>query len=309
MPLRHGNLTSLAKDLSKSCIIESLCKQVLEQILKALDYLAFNQLCHRDVKPDNILYIDRGEWTYHFQLADFGFANHHRLATTMCGTAYFQAPELYPQYGNFPQSPKMDVWSLFASIIAVIPGFNFPPPNAKDYDDVLQAVRATVPKLSALRAMARENPMYQATAAQILVDRFGGQGLTTPREKVPPIEEPPQVDVSSQVLDNRQQGGTAPAQVPRVPAPTRLIVYQEPKRRRRQPALARQAAGPGALPSRKPPPYRARSPEQQEEPPPPFPQPIPAHRDGVVKRRGESARPGKGKESEKEFPVPGRFPD
>ncbi|KAM4065197.1 kinase [Hirsutella rhossiliensis] len=115
MPLRDGSLTSLAKSLSLSTESESLSLVVLEQMLAALDYLANENLIHRDVKPDNILYSKLSEGGYHFQLADFGLTHHHSLAKSPCGTGYFQAPELWPRVSkvNAGQSTKLDVWSLF----------------------------------------------------------------------------------------------------------------------------------------------------------------------------------------------------
>lgn len=41
---------------------------------------------------------------FHFQLANFGIANNNHLSKTICRTGYFQAPELYSQYGDFPQT-------------------------------------------------------------------------------------------------------------------------------------------------------------------------------------------------------------
>lgn len=102
MPLRPGNLSSLAKARDTLCDDDSLCMQVLEQMLCALDYLAHQRLCHRDVKPENILYWHVAQGVYGFQLADFGLVNHQRFATTFCGTGYYQAPELYSEYGRFP---------------------------------------------------------------------------------------------------------------------------------------------------------------------------------------------------------------
>ncbi|KAK7398462.1 hypothetical protein QQX98_012149 [Neonectria punicea] len=188
MPLREGNLTSLANTVERSSHDE-LCFQVLEQMLKALDYLAFTNFCHRDLKPDNILYKRLGGDRFHFQLTDFGLANWCRLATTDCGTGISKAPELYPEYGRFPQTPKLDIWSLFATILATHSRFVFPPLRATRYSEVLQAVRGNVTRLPDLRHMAVENPERRASAAQMLIALFEGSGLTTPRAKVLPLVE------------------------------------------------------------------------------------------------------------------------
>jgi serine/threonine protein kinase len=92
MPLCQGSLASLVQGKKADTPV---CKQVLQQILRALDYLASRNLCHRDVKPLNILYHEVDQGNYHFQLADFGFAKDFRNAKTFCGIILYQAPELY----------------------------------------------------------------------------------------------------------------------------------------------------------------------------------------------------------------------
>lgn len=60
MPLRDGTLTSLAQSSRLPFDHNTLSLIVLKQILCALDYLSNENLIHRDVKPDNILYFKLG---------------------------------------------------------------------------------------------------------------------------------------------------------------------------------------------------------------------------------------------------------
>lgn len=189
MPLREGTLTWLVKNTPISDN-EQLCLIVLTQMLSALDYLASENLVHRDVKPDNILYYTLpDDGGHHFQLTDFGLAHHCSLAKTFCGTGYFQAPELRPETSKVsaPQSPKMDIWSLFATIVAVDSRFEEFPPHTSDYGIVLGALKAKASQ-SYLEPMARLDPDRRASAAQMLAYFFGGRGLTTPGSRIPPIE-------------------------------------------------------------------------------------------------------------------------
>ncbi|KAK4032850.1 kinase-like domain-containing protein [Parachaetomium inaequale] len=326
MPLRPGSLKTLAaQGKEKRCNDDDLCMQVLEQMLSALDYLADRGMCHRDVKPDNILYYEqpsKGTYMYTFQLADFGLVNHQQNAVTFCGTPYDQAPELFHNYGQAgAQSPKMDVWSLFATAIDVHPKFTFPPRDAKSYHDILLAVRAAVPLIPELADMAREDPLQRASAAQLLVAHFDGRGLTTRRAAVPLIPPPPsaQQERMAMSIDGDQSRADAvptPAQAP-APAPrlrraakaSPLVVYDS--RHRRQ-----QGKDPSAGPSN---PLAAVRPQKPRPPPSPT---VARQGGGIAKVRspatGSPARQriadtadielwgggGRGRV----FPIPSRFP-
>lgn len=268
MPLRKGTLTSLVHTISVD--YTQFCLSVLKQMLRALDYLASKNLVHRDLKPDNILYYILPDSTYHFQLADFGLAHHRSLAKTFCGTSCYQAPELLPETSKVyaPQSPKMDVWSLLATMVAVDCRFeNFPPPNY-DYGIGLSTVEATALQ-SNLEPMARRHPQHRASAAQMLAHVFNErEGLTTPLSKIPPIE--PEAKEALQTYASPSAGPNNPPQTKNNGGKARqrspLVVYPPgrlPPARMRPPVPANRGAKPTQL----------------------VVQPIRAHRDGVIKPR------------------------
>ena len=60
MPLREGSLKKPGKDENRLSTHDNLTEQVVEQMLRALDHPASHNLCHRDVKPDNIRYSHLG---------------------------------------------------------------------------------------------------------------------------------------------------------------------------------------------------------------------------------------------------------
>ncbi len=125
MPLRDG---TMRKALGETvCLAErkELLTLVVRQMLSALDYLAFTGICHRDVTPDNILDYKSPSGLV-FQLADAGRACETKDAVYRSGTQKYMAPVLLLQYGTFRHSPKMDVWSLVATIAYTYPGFSSP---------------------------------------------------------------------------------------------------------------------------------------------------------------------------------------
>lgn len=192
MPLCEGTLSSLVGktdtgELRKGT--RQLCNTVLKQMLSAIDYLAFRRLCHRDLKPDNILY-DLREGVPHFQLADFGLANMINKANTMCGSPLYWAPEAYT--ADSPHSSKMDIWSLFVTILHIhpdCPSALFPPPgyNSMTWAGITRSVLVAAASFKSqpeLCPMAKVNPEDRPSAAQLLLSLYRGEGLTTPKHTI-----------------------------------------------------------------------------------------------------------------------------
>lgn len=90
---------------------------LLSHMLQALDFLAHNEILHRDVKPANILYT-RSKKGYFFELTDFGICNHASQARTCIGTLIYMAPEMFVP--GAPQTSKVDVWSLFVTMACTL---------------------------------------------------------------------------------------------------------------------------------------------------------------------------------------------
>lgn len=188
MPLRQGTLLDLVK--VQAVNPDTLCRNVLFQIPKALDYLDNMKYCHRDLKPENILYTDLGNSNYAFQLADFGLAKLCRDATSYSGTHRYMAPEVQLAGGPYSpaetQTPKVDVWSLFVSIIDVHPKFDFPPVGMSFNEDILPAIQGVAAQIPHLQPMAGIVPQDRASAGTMLISLFGGKGMTNKRDRVEP---------------------------------------------------------------------------------------------------------------------------
>ncbi|KAK4141232.1 kinase-like domain-containing protein, partial [Dichotomopilus funicola] len=180
LPLRPGNLRSIITSPNwRQEDDDKLCKSTMSQMLCALDYLAVYGLCHRDVKPENILCLPLPAGGHRFELADFELAVHISKAEGHCGTKTYQAPESHPS-GKFPQSPKMDVWSLFATIADIHHRFDeFPPPSNASYSNVRRSIVAIAQVWPTFADMVQENPDLRVSAAELLLTNFDGEGLTT----------------------------------------------------------------------------------------------------------------------------------
>lgn len=68
LELMDKNLTALVPRFMTKGYTENMCKYVLCETLKGLQFLHARHILHRDVKSDNVLYNSKGE----IKLADFG---------------------------------------------------------------------------------------------------------------------------------------------------------------------------------------------------------------------------------------------
>ncbi|KAJ5092084.1 kinase-like protein [Penicillium alfredii] len=94
--------------------IPNLAHCVFHRMLQALDFLAANEIIHRDVKPENIRFTSLSHAQYSFQLGDFGLCNRAVSAATSVGSPLYMALEML-QEGD--QTHKADVWSLYVTMV------------------------------------------------------------------------------------------------------------------------------------------------------------------------------------------------
>lgn len=201
MGLKDGTLKDLLLDPDLAHVPdrnERVAKVVIRHMLQALDFLSVHGIVHRDVKPENILYTptptptsggeDEDECL--FQLGDFGLSNRQSLAQTVVGTKLYMAPEV--ERGEEKQTSKVDVWSLFVTMLWVLNTRDFRQVSQgfRTYGPVLETVLAATEDLIQISEMARVSPETRASAAQIHLRLFGTQGLTTTR--IPPILPEPE---------------------------------------------------------------------------------------------------------------------
>jgi serine/threonine protein kinase len=123
--VQGGDLYSLLQNLGS--LDEDVTKFYAKELLHALQFLRQNGICHRDIKPDNILISATG----HLKLTDFGLSflgmvdrasDGGRLmseAKSFVGTPDYIAPEIIL---NHPHSFSVDYWSLGILIYELVYG-------------------------------------------------------------------------------------------------------------------------------------------------------------------------------------------
>ncbi|KAM8845244.1 cyclin-dependent kinase 4 isoform 2-T2 [Spinachia spinachia] len=103
--------------LTRDCI-----KDVMQQLLRGLDFLHTNMVLHRDLKPENVLVSSRGE----VKIADFGLARIYTFNIALTPgvvTLWYRAPEVLL---NSVYMSTVDIWSagcIFAELFHLRPLF------------------------------------------------------------------------------------------------------------------------------------------------------------------------------------------
>lgn len=178
---------------------------MFHEMLQALDYLAAQDIIHRDVKPANILFTrllpDRPK--YIFQLADFGISNVVSNANTFCGSLLYMAPEVSSR--AHPQTSKIDIWSLLVTILYVHNAGNIVTwaikPSSCDEASILVRQIVKDKHFEKVQDMAELNPDRRPSAADLLDRMYEGRGKAIFRGDGKPTSGKTSTDVTMENND------------------------------------------------------------------------------------------------------------
>ena len=160
--------------------------RMLEDMLSALEYLHSASLCHRDIKPDNLIHDPR---TDTWKLVDFGIAKATvenlfltvTLAESHPGAWDYMSPE---QLSGQSIDIRSDIYSLgktaWESLIGEVPRVGTPYPSAfVGQDKVPSDVDLLIQKMVAHQPEAR----YQTPAEALLALRKGAGAIARQEER------------------------------------------------------------------------------------------------------------------------------
>mmetsp|Transcript_22907 Transcript_22907/g.53606 ORF Transcript_22907/g.53606 Transcript_22907/m.53606 type:complete len:703 (-) Transcript_22907:28-2136(-) len=115
-----GSLTQHLKKGQKVGEVEAV--PLAQQLLYAINYMHSNTICHRDVKPDNLLLLTKDPLQQSMlKLADFGLSKRFtpgQALTTMAGTLCYSAPQVFE--GSYNESS--DIWSCGVTLYHLLSG-------------------------------------------------------------------------------------------------------------------------------------------------------------------------------------------
>lgn len=184
---------SLVKKIGK--MSEQEIRKVLHDVASGLAYLHAHDVIHQDIKPDNILLDDAGNYV----ITDFGISTRTRSTLRKSvaassshsgGTIAYMGPE---RFGKEPAPVKAsDIWSLGAMLYELMTGDT----PFGEHGGLIQKSGAEIPTIQGnwsddlkhcIEQMLAPNPWDRLTAADLAISKFatpptGGRRLINLKE-------------------------------------------------------------------------------------------------------------------------------
>ena len=172
-----GELTQLIN--SNNYLSEKRIKEIFIQIVEGVKFIHENNVIHRDLKPNNILFLDKEKTKV--VIIDFGlsgFSNGLIKEVIKAGTFKFLSPEILCRE-NFSSSSKIDIWAL--GVILYLMNFKkypFEGNNEKEIFDKIENEDIKFPKeikikkslVNLFKGMFEKNPKRRIDVNDKLFD-------------------------------------------------------------------------------------------------------------------------------------------
>ncbi|XP_011868269.1 PREDICTED: serine/threonine-protein kinase ULK3 isoform X2 [Vollenhovia emeryi] len=173
-----GDLSSFIKKKHK--LPESTCRRFLQQLALALKYLRDHNVCHMDLKPQNLLLVRKPQLV--LKVGDFGFAQYlsnseHKFAIR--GSPLYMAPEMLLKH---KYDARVDLWSVGVIMYECL--FGKAPYSSSSFQELAEKIKDSrpieVPKAAhvsatcknLLMALLKHNPADRITYDEFFAHDF-----------------------------------------------------------------------------------------------------------------------------------------
>lgn len=99
---------------------EDEARDCFYQVAQGLKYLHQLNICHRDIKCDNI-FVHKENDKYICKIGDFGLSAYDKDLTQTCGTVLYSPPEMFI-HNRVYKGTKCDIWSFGVVLFCMVSG-------------------------------------------------------------------------------------------------------------------------------------------------------------------------------------------
>lgn len=132
-----GSLEDLILNSGGHRLSEKKVCEIMEQIMEALNHVHTQGICHRDLKPDNILFSSKDD-NFSLKLIDFGLGKDYKDQSIM--ESYINNPQyVAPEVLNDEFDLKCDIWSAGVIMYSLLSGKM--PFEGKNKDEIYKEIK------------------------------------------------------------------------------------------------------------------------------------------------------------------------